>query len=180
MTALSTLKDRSLNQRTLSIGALIMLFVTWQLSWHITDRVTQLPVKTAPKVDHQGPAVDPQSFYPVWVKQAVAMVPLTDNTPLDSFFRRQEIPTKPLMPDPIPPEPDYLAMLERQVRIDGISDNGVFINGVFFKSGTKLEALSLLKPDGTLLSPILEAISTHHVTFRIDGRTVSFQYRKPS
>lgn len=178
MAALLTVK--TLNQRTVSVGALLMLFVTWQLSWHITDRVTHLQVKSAPKVDHQGPAVDPKSFYPVWVKQAVAMTPMADNTPLDSFFRRQELPVTPPTPSPAPPEPDYQAMFERQVRIDGISDNGVFINGIFFKAGTKLEAFSLLKPDGSLLAPTLEAVSANHVTFQIDGQTVRFHYRKPS
>lgn len=180
MTALKSVKKRAINQRTTYIGALVILAVIWQVSSHITLRMNQLPVKTAPKVDHKGPMVDPKSFYPVWVKQAVAMTPAVDNAPLDSFFRRQEATVAPLAPEPPTPEPDYLAMFERQVRIDGISDNGVFINGVFVKAGAKLEAYSLLKSDGTSLVPVLESISSNRITFRIDEQTIHFQYRKPS
>lgn len=166
--------------RTVYIGAMAVLLTTWWITDHITSRMRHLPVKMAPKVNHQGDLVDPKSFYPVWVKQAVALKPVDTDMNVDTFFRKREQP-KPAEPLPSPkPEPDYVALFAQQVRIDGITDNGVFLNGAFVRLGSELQSLSVQRPNGASVVPVLAAISMRFVEFRIGDQSVRIPYREPT
>ncbi|WP_323011476.1 hypothetical protein [Castellaniella sp.] len=181
MAAQSSKKFASgMTARTIYMGAAVVLFLTWQITDHVITRMRQMPVKMAPKVNHQGDLVDPKSFYPVWVKQAVALKPIDPDMNVDAFFRKKE---QPAAQEPLPapaPEPDYVALFAQQVRIDGITDNGVFLNGRFVKLGSELQSLSVQRPNGGSVIPVLSAISMRFIEFRIGEQSLRIPYREPT
>lgn len=173
--------SRSIDKRLLYLGVAVAFWLAMEITTHIESQMKSLPVKTAPNVNYRGKAIDPKNFYPVWVKQAVATAPPDSSVNVDAFFRRQEEP-KPVLvettPLPTPAEPDYLAMFRNRARIDGIADNGVFINHQFFKVGSKLDSYAMPAPNGTVIIPVVESITSSTVTFRVGDKPLRFIYEK--
>lgn len=153
------------------------IIVAWQITEHVTLEMSRLPVLTAPKVNHKGRNVDAKDFYPVWVKQAVVMAPQEDAGSIDDFFRLEKEGSKEEDAKPVE-EPDYVAMFQSRVRIDGVSDNGVFIHGQFFKVGSTLDAYTMQTPQGASIVPLIESIGGGVMTFMVADKPVRFYYGK--
>lgn len=174
---LTVAQKRGVSRRVGYLLSVLGIVVAWQITEHVTLEMSRLPVMTAPKVNHKGRNVDAKDFYPVWVKQAVVMAPQEDAGSIDDFFRLEkevanEKDTKPV------DEPDYVAMFQSRVRIDGVSDNGVFIHGQFFKVGATLDAYSMQTPQGESIVPLIESIGDGVMTFLVADKPVRFYYEK--
>lgn len=157
----------------LYLGAMLVIVGGWRTGETINQRFGELTVKQAPKVDRSAVVIDAKSFYPVWVKQAVAIPAVYEHSEVDALFRKK-------VPQPIEPpklvEPDYSEMFRQAVVVDGVADDGVFCNGRFYKVGDSMPEFTLTTSSGAPLIPVLESIHNGRVTFRIGRAALAFVY----
>ena len=155
------------------LGGLVLIGLTWRAGGAIAERLSQLTVKTAPRVDRNAVSLDAKSFYQVWVKQSVAMPPAQTDGEVDAFFKRRvEVKQAP----PKPTEPDYADMFRQTASVDGVADDGVFVSGKFYKVGDKLEDFAIATASGHSIVPFVESIKQGRVMFRIGKGTIAFLY----
>jgi hypothetical protein len=161
----------------LNLIALVALAAIWRAGEAINMRLAELPVKEAPRVDRNNTTLDAKSFYPVWVKQAVAMPRPDDGAEMDALFTRKiDKPEEPKLEPIKSVEPDYGEWFKQVARVDGVSDDGVFVNGRFYKLGDKMQDLSFTTASGKPVTPVVESIKKGRVTFRIGKSTVVFLF----
>jgi hypothetical protein len=128
-------------------------------------------------VDHNNATLDAKSFYPVWVKQAVAMPHPDGEAEMDALFARKiDKPEAPKLEPIKPVEPDYGEWFKQVARVDGVSDDGVFVNRRFYKLGDKMDDLSFTTASGKPVVPVIESIKDGRVTFRVGKSTVVFLF----
>jgi len=139
-------------------------------------RLAALPIKEVPRVDRSNVTLDAKSFYPVWVKQAVAMARGSGASEMDALFSRKTS-EEPDKLEPVKPvEPDYGEWFKRVARVDGVADDGVFVNGRFYKLGSKMQEFSFTASGGKPVTPVVESIKNGKVTFRVGQSTVAFLF----
>ena len=154
--------------------AMVAIAAVWRAGEAIHLRLAQLPVKEAPRVDRDSTPFDAKSFYPVWVKQAAAMPSIIDGDgEVDALFKKKEEP-KLELELPKPPEPDYGELFKQLASVDGVADNGVFINGRFYKVGEKMEEFTFTTGSGKPVVVMVESIKDGRVVFRVGKSKVSF------
>jgi len=159
----------------LNLIALVALAAVWRAGEAVNMQLAQLPVKEAPRVDRGSAALDAKSFYPVWVKQAVAMPRPDGETEIDALFARKvDQPEEPKFEPIRPVEPDYGEWFKQVARVDGVSDDGVFVNGRFYKLGDKMQDLAFTTASGKPVIPVVESIKEGRVTFRVGKGSVVF------
>lgn len=152
----------------LYLGVLLVMLVLWRTGEAINNQLNALPVKQAPTIGGNAAVLDEKSFYPVWVKQAVAQEPMADDSQVDSLFNRVQekvAQVKPL-------EPDYGQMFQQAVRIDGVADDGLFIRGHFYVIGAKLDVFSMVTSRGEHLVPKLESVKNGKAIFDVGARKI--------
>lgn len=165
---------RSANTRLyIYLGGLLLLAAVWRAGESVNARFEVMPVKEAPRIDRGTIPLDAKSFYPVWVKQAAAMPQVTQDSEVDELFRKRE-EAKPEMLKPV--EPDYVEIFKASATVDGVSDNGAFVGGQFYKVGAKLHEFAIASANGQTVVPVLHSIKNGKITFTIAGRTLSFVY----
>lgn len=169
-------QKRGVSRRLGYLLSFVGIIIAWQIAEHVTLEMSRLPVMTAPKVNHEGRNVNAKDFYPVWVKQAVVMTPKEDAGSIDDFFRLSK--ENPEVEEEVKPvdEPDYVAMFQSRVRIDGVSDNGVFIHGQFFKVGDTLDAYTMQSPQGGSIVPSIVSIGSGVMIFMVADKSIRFYY----
>lgn len=159
------------------LGALLLLAGTWRAGEAINLRLVSLPVKEAPRVDKNSVPIDAKSFYPVWVKQAAANPPIQkegESESVEALFMEKKEPTieqstgVPVAPD----EPDYVQMFQQAARVDGVSDDGAFINGRFYKVGQKMVEFQIYGAGGQSVIPVIQSVQNGKITFRIGNKTL--------
>lgn len=160
------------------LGSMFVVASTWRAGDAINLRLFELTVKEAPRVDRNSVPINAKSFYPVWVKQAAAIPPVRSEGESDSvdalFMAKQEPKIEP--PKPMAPvEPDYVQMFQQRARVDGVSDDGAFVNGRFYKVGQKMEEFHFSALNGQPVVPVIESIKTGKITFTIGKQKLSFQ-----
>lgn len=158
----------------LFIVILVVLGALWRAGEAINVELGALPVKVAPKLGSNAAVLDEKSFYPVWVKQAVAQQPVPSNELVDVLFKHEE-PTVEAQPKPM--EPDYALMFRQAIHIDGVSDDGLFISGRFYPVGSKLEAFAMVSTVGKRIVPVLEAWKGGTASFSVGAQKLSVQSR---
>lgn len=158
----------------LFIVILVVLGALWRAGEAINAELGALPVKVAPKLGSNAAVLDEKSFYPVWVKQAVARTPVPDNDQVDVLFKHEE-KTVEIQPKPL--EPDYALLFRRAIHIDGVSDDGLFINGRFYTIGSKLEAFAMMSTVGKRIVPVLDTWRGGTATFSVGTQKLSVQGR---
>lgn len=156
---------------------LAVLAVLWRIGETINIQLGTLPVKVAPKAGNNSAVLSEKSFYPVWVKQAVARAPVTDEGPVDSLFKREE---EKVVDKVIPTEPDYGQMFRQAIRIDGVADDGLFINGHFYTVGAKLEELAVTTAAGKRIVPRLASLANGKATFEVGTQKITTVHAKES
>ncbi len=160
------------------LGSMFIVGSTWRAGEAINLHLFKLPVTSAPRVDRNSVSIAKNSFYPVWVKQALATPPASNESEGESvdvlFLARQEPKIEPLRIE-APPEPDYLQMFKQAAQIDGVSDDGVFVSGRFYKVGQKMEEFQFSGPSGTPIIPSVESIKAGKITFAIGKDRLVFQ-----
>lgn len=160
------------------LGSMFVVGSAWRAGDAINQRLLQLPVTAAPRVDRNSVSIAKNSFYPVWVKQAVATPPAPNESEGESvdalFMAKQEPKIEPPRIE-APPEPDYVQMFKQAARIDGVSDDGIFVGGRFYKVGQKMEEFQFSGPSGTPIIPSVESIRAGKITFAIGKDKLVFQ-----
>jgi len=156
---------------------LALLAGAWRAGEAINRRLAATVVLEAPKAATSAEAITEKNFYPVWVKQAVATPPPAEEKELDALFRRPEEP-KLVIAAPEPPEPNYEEMFKRSARIDGVADDGVFLNSSFYKAGAAIDELAMVTPRGNRIIPQVDSVSNDRVTFRISNHRLVFMFRR--
>jgi len=161
----------------LNLIALVALAAVWRAGEAINTRLAALPVKEAPRVDRSNVALDAKNFYPVWVKQAVAMPRQDGASEMDALFAgKVNKPEEPKLGPIRPVEPDYGEWFKQVARVDGVADDGVFVNGRFYKLGDKMQDLAFTTAGGKPVTPVVESIKGGKVTFRVGKSTVAFLF----
>lgn len=156
------------------VAALLLLLGLWRAGEAVSEQLLSLPVKAAPKTGGGAPALDEKSFYPVWVKQAGAREPVSQDQPVDSVFKLPIAPAQAASAlTPVVTEPDYGLLFRQSVQIDGVADDGLFINGKFYAVGAKLTALAMTSPAGKLIVPTLVSLMDGRVVFEVNGQKIS-------
>ena len=159
------------------IGALGVIAVGWKAGETVNLRLDTLEVHKAPRVDRNSAPIDKKSFYPVWVKQAIAKPPVVaDAGGVEQLFgNKPDEASKAGSPEQLKPvEPDYSDAFKQAARIDGVADNGAFINGQFHKVGEKMEAFTYGAPNEKQTVAVLESIKDGKMTFAIGKTKVVF------
>jgi len=160
------------------LGSLFVLASAWRVGDAINLRLFDLPVIEAPRVDSNSAPITVKSFYPVWVKQAAAIPPGHQESDVDSVdaLFGQKLGPKIEPPKPLPQiEPDYMQMFQQAARVDGVSDDGAFVNGRFYKVGQKMEDFRVSGLTGQPVVPVIESIKAGKITFTIGKQKVFFQ-----
>lgn len=144
----------------------------------LTDRLSALPVKETPSTPMNEGIADTKDFYPVWVKQQVALnaekqmaaeneTVITDNVEVlfadrDALRARKEAA-------PV----DYGNLVRQSVSVHAVSDNGAVLNGTFYAIGAPLTEIALTRPDGTQVVPVLASVKKGQVGIRVDKTIVT-------
>lgn len=152
----------------LHLGILLLLALLWKVGETINIQLGMLPVKEVPKSAKSTIVIDEKSFYPVWVKQDVAKPQMAIGGEVDSLFKREqekESVVKQL-------EPDYGKVFQQALKIDGVAEDGLFINGHFYTIGSNLEAYAMLTSKGERLVPKLESVRGNIVQFDLGTRKI--------
>lgn len=158
----------------LMLAGLVLIGAAWKGGeWINASRLSRLVVLEAPKVDIGGSNIDAKSFYPAWVKQVPALQDAGESdTSVDELFRAKAAKEKPQKP-----ETNYLETFQQMARIDGLADNGVFVNGRFYKAKERMEALTIQGTSGEAIVPVVEVVSANKIVFRVGGETLTIQKR---
>lgn len=159
------------------LGVAVAAGLTWHAGEYVNGRLRLLIVKAAPQVDRNSISMDAKSFYPVWVKQASAVAPSQVDGELDTLFQKRADPS---LEPPKPPEPDYGEIFKARARVDGVSDDGAFVNGRFYKAGSKLEELALTSTTGMSIVPMIESVANGRILFRVGKDTAVFRFAEGS
>lgn len=158
----------------LYLGAVLIIAGGWRIGETINQRFATLVVKEAPRIDRSAVAIDAKSIYPVWVKQAVARAAVYEHTEVDALFLKkaqQQIEPPPVL------ESDYGELFRQAVVVDGVSSDGAFCNGRFYKMGDTMPEFAFTTASGAPLIPILEGVHKGAVTFRIGTTVLVLPYR---
>lgn len=156
----------------LYVVTLLLVGMTWRGGEYVQLRMAELEVKEAPKVHMPSAPIDQKNFYPVWLKQPSAQIKSQGDAEVDALFMKPAEPKQEIKPV----EPDYVAMFQQSATVDGVADNGVYVNGTFYKVGDKLQDLSIAAIGGAAVVPVVEAIKDGKVVFRVGPKHVSFIY----
>lgn len=157
----------------LYLGAIALAAFAWRAGETINASLSTLIVKAAPHVARNAVPIDAKSFYPVWVKQSVALPIAQFDGEVDTYFRKHE---EEKHEPPKPPEPDYGEMFKAAASVDGVADDGVFVNGKFYKIGATLDELAIATATGKTIIPEVERIANGRVVFRVGKATVTFRF----
>lgn len=155
----------------LYLALVVILGLVWRGSEAVSAKLATLPVKEAPRVNTQEVQLSAKSFYPVWIKQAAAMS-AEQAADVDALFKKQEEakPVEPVVVKPV--EPDYGEILRYKVELSGVADNGAFINGQFYKTGSQMPELMIVTMSGTPLTPVLAGVQKDSVTILLGKRSI--------
>jgi len=167
---------RSGNTRLyLYLAVLVVMAIFWRTGEAINAKLAELPVKEAPKSGKSAVVLNEKSFYPVWVKQAVARAPVVDDTQVDLLFKREdEVEKKKADIKPIAPiEPDYGQMFREAIQIEGVADDGLFISGHFYAVGENMEPFAVTTAAGKRLVPKLVSLKNGKATFSLGALKMS-------
>lgn len=154
------------------------LFLLWRGGALINEKLSQLPVKTLPSVPMKQVATDTKSFYPVWIKQIAALKAEEPTTgDVDELFRTK-VESVPVSVPLKPQEPDYPSIVRQSVRADAVGDNGAVINGRFFTFGSRIEGISLMRPDGGAIVPVLMSANRGEIVMMVGKTSVVIPLQK--
>lgn len=160
----------------LYIGSVLVIAGVWRMGEAVNLRLANLPVKEVQRVGQEPIALDAKGLYPVWVKQA-ASAGIASQADVEGLFRKAEPALKSpgQMPDAQPaPPPDYAGMFKQLARVDGVSNDGVFLNGRFYRVGQVIDALPLGFSGSAPVVPVVESIDQGRVVFRVGKAQVAF------
>lgn len=146
----------------LAAGAVV--FGLWHITGLANNRLAQIPVKAPPATAAPIPSTDVRRIYPATAMKPVAQVKAA-NADVDAVFRSKPAPEE----DIAPPPPDYSAMFEAQIKLQGVATNGAFLNGRFYVIGQDMPRLAIARADGTQLVPKLAGVGVDRVTVTADG-----------
>lgn len=151
---------------------MIVVAAGWRAGEWINRRLAELPIHEAPRAERNAAPIEPRSFSAVWVKQSGTAPRASGDIEVDSLFRKKEEPK--VDPPKAVVALDYAGMFRQAAQVDGVADDGVFVNGRFYKIGEKLHELAVAAGDVKPVVPVLESIKGGKVTFRVGAGKVSF------
>ena len=137
-------------------------------------RLGELVVKQAPHVDMGKSNLSIKSFPMVFVKQpSVSKFEEMGQTPLDEFFsQRSDVEKKSA-------DPNYADLFKQTALITGFSsETGVFLNGGFYRTGDKIEALAMTATSGLRIVPVVESVTSDGVVFRVGQQNVTLKAKR--
>jgi len=160
------------------LAACLVLFGAWQIGDTVSRRLAAVPVKEAPAVVLPREPLNTRSFYPVWIKQAVALTAQAQEqgVDVDTLFRKQE--EKVAVEKPVVVEPNYGRIVVASVTVDATSDNGAVINGQFVANGQKIPGLAITKMDGKRIEPVLKGVAGEMVAIKVGDKVVTALARR--
>lgn len=127
-----------------NIAAAVLALATmgaWSLGGYVNENLAELPVKRVPgkpaaDVGKQGKLFDVKSLFPVWVASNAKARPAEGDDSIETLFKNQPQQAEvQAAPPAAPAVPDYASLLGSHMRIDGIGEDGAFINGKFYHVG---------------------------------------------
>ncbi len=182
------LKNKSM-RLNIYLVAVFGIAILWRAGETLNKRFASLPINNISHADDTVKSIDIKSFHAVLVKETKAKLTVQEDIGnIESLFKKVEtlISPPPLQPaantalkasvSPLVAV-DYAAMLRQSVRIDGIAEDGVFINGQFYKTGEKMQEWVITTETGSVL-PILESVKDERITLRIGKQKVLFLYNQ--
>lgn len=156
------------------LAALAALVLLWRMGESINQRLAAITIKEVPRVAKRSMNLDAKHFYPAWVKQAVARAPPIEGAPIDPLFRKED--ERRAEPKPVPP--DHAAIFRQLARIDGIANDGCFINGRFYQVGEELKSLALPLAEGGALIPVVKSVGVGKVTIALGRQKIVMSLRE--
>lgn len=160
-------------------GLLVLLvFGIWSTGNYINKRLLQLPVRELQQVPVKPSMTDTKSFFPIWAKTAAAVKADAEASGnVDEFFKKQE-EAKPVDVVPKVQEPDYPAMVKQMAALQSVADNGAVINGRFYATGDRVEALAVVRSAGQPLVPVLASVQAEGATLKVGAVQVRLSLPK--
>lgn len=110
----------------------------WLAGDALTLRLAGLPVHSVAGQHRTAAPADLRTLFPVWVRGSAAPAARADDG-IDAVLR----PAAPAIPAPGPADgasvaPDYPALLASRLVLDGVSADGAFLNGKFYRVGAPI------------------------------------------
>lgn len=135
------------NSSTVLAGALALATLcAWSLSDYVNANLEALPVKRVPSLQASGvDQFDVKNLFPVWVANSARnRAEENGERSVDDLFKENAKDLPPTAaqleaaPAPAPALPDFAALLATHMHLEGISGNGGFVNGKFYKVGEEI------------------------------------------
>lgn len=150
----------------------VVLWLTWTLVDYVNENLNSVAVERVKTVQEVSVPFDVHNLYPVEVRAAKRgpVTPVGDD--IDRAFRKDP---PPMAPEPVePPEPDYSALLQQYMLVDGIGTNGVFIHGKFYSVGEAVPEYSYPMRGRTIV-PVVASVSGNTVVIKHGAKTAVFR-----
>jgi hypothetical protein len=149
----------------------LILICVLALTWHggelVNQKLSALPIKQMPHGAVKEAATDAKAFYPVWVKQVVAVqAESISSGDVDDLFNQKVDSAEEAKRKES--EPDFRGMVAQSVQVQAIGDNGAVLNGTFYKIGSVLTEITLASGDGAPVVPVLASLTKDDVTIRVN------------
>lgn len=154
---------KSPSVRFLIVG--IAVFGLWRLTGMVNDKLAQIPVKAPPANAAPTPSTDIRRIYPATAVRPSVQVQ-SGGADVDAVFRGRLAEAEE---DQAEPAPDYSAMFQQQIQLQGVASNGAFINDRFYVVGQAMPRLAVARADGSQMIPKLAALGSGQVTIIADG-----------
>jgi hypothetical protein len=164
------LKSKSTIENAILIGLMV---VAWSGSNFLLKQIQTLPISALPTPPEIATIIDVKTLYPVLVemtkKQTTSQV--GDDGNIDEVFKAaEEVKIK----IPTPPPIDYVALFKNATTLEGISLNGAFINGKFYKKGEVI-ATNVFFEAGNKIKPVLSSINQKSIGVTIGKKVVTLK-----
>jgi hypothetical protein len=162
--------EKSQSQRIVGLLVVAVLFGgTAKMIQVVNQRLGELEVKSAPHVNTQSASTS-KTFYPVWIRQKAVVRGEQDGVNVDGVFRKPELAKKEVKPV----DPDYMAQLKQQLTLEGVANDGAFLNGHFYQVGQLLNDFAFKRLNGATVVPRLARVKGNQAVIAGDaGKTVT-------
>lgn len=160
----------------LAMAAFGLLGLTWFGLQFVKDKLSLLPVVDMPTAARKPVVTNVKSLYPVWRNSSQKRNDnLTANEDIDSLFKGKTVPTVKAVDEIGKGELKFdLDLAAKQsISIEGVADNGAFVNGRFYTFGSSID-VALTKSNGEQVRPVLKRVQGKQLVVQIDGKEQLF------
>lgn len=152
------------------------IYGAYELTTYVHNEITTLPVKRPPAVNHEVKPLTKETLFPVLVKYDRSRSSTGDGRQIDSLFREPEPEKAKAAAEIKLPPVDYSAVVNAQLTLNAVANNGAIVNDTFVKVGEPLHAASFT--DGkAMIIPVLASVSGDTATIQAGKRMVPIRVK---